>query len=196
MSGRSLGMRHRVARWVLAGLLAAAAPAFAAQPIAVANEGGIRDRWMLAPGVALATPAYPQAYVRRNDEVCVAVGYLLNPDGTTSDYALLRAWTSAGADEPEPGYWSAFAEAAGDALRQWRFQPRPEVAAPQPVYTVGTFVFGMRSGAATLRQRCAIPNLVLRLRELRAAARRPGGILSRLDLDAGDAYRREGGDGR
>jgi hypothetical protein len=174
----------------------AAGPALAAQPIPVVNEGGIRDKWMLAPGTTIATPAYPQAFVRRNDEVCIAVGYLLNADGTTSDYALLRAWTSAGEDAPEPGYWSAFAEAAGDALKQWRFQPRPEVAMAQPVYTVGTFVFGMHGASTALRQRCVIPNLVARLRELKAAARRPGGILPRLDLgpEAGVAYRREGGD--
>src|SRR5262245_28988448 len=116
-------------------LLSAACGTAAAGDIPVVNEGGIRDRWMLADGVKLVVPQYPPQFARRHDTVCIGVGYLLKPDGTTSDFALLKGWTSAGADEPVPGYWSAFAEAAGDALKQWRFKPRPEVAQAKPVYT-------------------------------------------------------------
>src|SRR5690348_13744009 len=73
--------------------LACATTVRAANHIPVTNEGGIRDRWMLADGVTLAAPVYPQAFVRRGDEVCVAVGYLVRADGTTSDYALVKAWS-------------------------------------------------------------------------------------------------------
>ncbi|WP_036170149.1 hypothetical protein [Noviluteimonas dokdonensis] len=166
-------------------MLALALPSLAADPIAVVNEGGIRDKWMLAPGVPLATPQYPAQFVRRHDTVCLGVGYLLRPDGTTSDFALLRGWTSAGDDEPEAGYWQAFAESAGDALRRWRFQPRPEVTQAKPVYTVATFVFGGSSAAAQNRSKCAIPNLVQRLRELKAARDRrtaSGDVLDDLEL--------------
>ena len=160
----------------------ACAVAHASDRIAVANEGNIRDRWMLAEGVPLATPVYPPAYLSRGDSVCVAVGYLLNPDGTTSDFALLKAWTSAGTREPVAGYWAAFAGAAGDALKQWRFKPRPEVATPVPVYTVGTFVFGIRGAPTELRKRCALPDLADRLRQLRGAPHREAVVLDRLDL--------------
>jgi hypothetical protein len=77
--------------------------ALAADGIPVVNEGTIRDKWMLKEGVPIAVPAYPVHLARRGDEVCVAVGYLVNPDGTLTDYALLKAWTSGGGtDEPEP----------------------------------------------------------------------------------------------
>ena len=159
--------------------------AFAGQGIPVVNEGGIKDKWMLAEGVPLAVPQYPPQFVRRHDTVCVGLGYLLNPDGTTSDFALVKAWTSAGAKEPEEGYWGSFAESAANALRQWRFKPRPEVAQAQPVYTIATFVFGGTGAANEFRSRCAVPKLAVRLRELRAAKDRrvATSVLDRLDLE-------------
>lgn len=192
--------RWRIGLCCMAIALATAPPAAAApaadQRIGVANEGGIRGAWTLAPGAQLAAPEYPQAFLARGDAVCVGVGYLLNPDGSTSDFTMLRAWNSAsGESEPDPGYWSAFAEAAADALKQWRFQPRPEVTDPKPVYTVATFVFGAKGAMADLRSHCAIPNLAVRLRELQAGrSRRIAGseILERLDLgtvvDPNDPY--------
>jgi hypothetical protein len=167
-------------------MLALAGPASALDKIEVTNEGGIRDHWMLAPGVPLAVPQYPPQFAHRHDTVCIGVGYLLKPDGTTSDFALLKGWTSAGSSEPEAGYWSAFAESAADALKQWRFQPRPEVAQAKPVYTVATFVFGNGPGvAAAQRSKCAVPNLVARLRELKASRDHrtaTGDVLDDLDL--------------
>jgi hypothetical protein len=181
-------------RWpVLLCCALACATVRAADRIPVANEGGIRDRWMLADGVTLAAPNYPQEFIRRGDEVCVAVGYLLKADGTTSDYTLVKAWSSAGAtSEPAPGYWSAFAEAAADALKQWRFKPRPEITTATPVYTVGTFVFGMRGAKNELRQHCTVPNLAARLRELKSGARR-NMLLESLDLGPTSDYQRDTG---
>jgi len=181
---------------VLCGALAASS-AFAADGIRVVNEGGIRDKWMLKEGVPLTVPSYPVHLAKRGDEVCVALGYLVNPDGTLSDFAMLKSWTSAGngSDEPEDGYWMAFAEAAGDALKQWRLQPRPEVARAEPVFTVGTFVFGSKGTASTARDHCKIANLIALLRDLESSSthRRAPEILSRLDLrDAMDNRRRVG----
>ena len=179
----------------LCGLLAASS-AFAEDGIRVVNEGGIRDKWMLKEGVPLTVPSYPVHLAKRGDEVCVALGYLVNPDGTLTDFALLKSWSSAtgGSGEPEPDYWAAFAEAAGDALKQWRLQPRPEVTRAEPVYTVGTFVFGSKN-AASARDHCRIPNLIALLRDLEHATthRRAPEILGRLDLrDDMDNRRRIG----
>lgn len=177
----------RIGMVAMAVAMATALPAAADQRIGVANEGGIRGQWTLAPGARLAVPEYPQAFVKRGDTVCVGVGYLLNPDGSTSNFTLLKAWNSAsGTEEPDAGYWSAFAEAAADALKQWRFTPRPEVTHPKPVYTVATFVFGTKGAMASNRSHCAIPNLAGRLRELLGGRRVAGSeILERLDLGTG-----------
>jgi hypothetical protein len=165
------------------------ASAQAPEKIAVANEGGIRDRWMLAPGASLPVPAYPKAYEASGAEVCVAIGYVLNADGTTSDFSLLKSWS---ADEPKlhrDQYWSTFAADASAALARWKFAPRPEVTGPKPVYTVATFLFGA-TNATELRRKCAIPSLSTRLVELRYDAKAGrkmafAGVFDRLDLDPG-----------
>lgn len=171
----------------LAGCLllgALCTPTFAAERIRVVNEGGIRDEWTLPPGYKLAMPTYPAAYVEQRAEVCVAIGYLINPDGSTSDFALLQSWTSADVSKSNQDYWAAFANAAAQALSQWHFQPRPEVAVPRPVYTVATMLF---AATPDLRKHCAIPNLAIRLRELRqdTGARRKmnTALYDRLELD-------------
>lgn len=153
-----------------------AAPLQAAEPVRVVSEGGIRDEWMLADGVKLVAPAYPAAFARRGDNVCMAVGYLINPDGTTSDFSLLKAWASStgGDKEPEPGFWAAFAKVGAVALAQWRFKPRPEVASPRPTYTVSTMTMMGKQAEdiVALRKRCAIEDLAATKAALEDLARR------------------------
>lgn len=172
---------------LMASLLGAQANA--SDKIRILNEGGIRDEWTLAPGAKLPVPAYPEAYAASQAETCVAIGYLLNPDGTTSDFALLKAWSAAEPKKDRETYWGVFAQHASNALAHWAFVPRPEVGSPRPVYTVATFLFAS-SSPVELRKRCAIPNLVLRLVELRQdnkAKRRMAGndLFDRLDIDPG-----------
>lgn len=112
----------------------------------IANEGRIGDRWALADGVQLAMAQYPPALAPRGDDVCVALGYQINEDGTTSDFAVLKQWNSATEeDEPVDGYWAQFAQSAADALGQWRFKPKDGVA-PRPTYTVATVGFSGGKG--------------------------------------------------
>lgn len=130
--------------------------------VRVVNEGGIRDQWMLADGVKLAAPGYPAAFANRGDNVCVAVGYAIKSDGSTTDFALLKAWTSSTAEkEPVDGFWDAFAQASAGALSQWKFKPRPEISSPQPTYTVATMHFMGKhaTDAVELRNRCKISDL-------------------------------------
>ncbi|TKR30772.1 hypothetical protein FCE95_11780 [Luteimonas gilva] len=157
-----------MATFVVAGLasallLASAASVAAKDRIAIVDEGGIRKEWKLADGAKLAAPAYPAEFAARGDNVCVAVGYAIQADGSTSDFSLLKAWASStdGDREPAPGFWEGFAQAAGAAVAQWKFAPRPEVAEPRPVYTVATMHFIGREAAdpAALRARCAISDL-------------------------------------
>jgi hypothetical protein len=154
---------------------------FAADKIRVVNEGDIRDEWILPAGFKLAVPTYPAEYAAQRAEACVAIGYLVNADGSTSDFALLKSWTSANVPSGSTReYWSSFAQASAQALSQWRFQPRPEVQAARPVYTVATLLFAAQT--PELRARCAIPNLAARLRELRGES----GTRRRMDVDLYD----------
>lgn len=140
--------------------------AHAADDTRIVNEGRIGDQWMLADGVKLAAPGYPAAFADKGDNVCIAMGYLIKPDGSTGDFALLRAWTSSNADkdadkEPVAGFWEAFSQAGVGALSQWRFKPRPEVSAVRPTYTVATLHFMGKQAAdvGELRDHCKISDL-------------------------------------
>ena len=152
--------RIRHATLVLS-LCCIATAAVAADRNRIVNEGGIRDEWMLADGVTLAVPGYPAEFKDRADNVCVAIGYAIDPrTGNTGDFTVLKQWSSAGA-EPVDGYFSAYATSAAGALSQWKFKPRPEVSKPQRTVTVATMTFTGkdRMDPAVLRSNCAIADL-------------------------------------
>lgn len=133
----------------------------------VVDEGKIGDQWMLAEGAALAGADYPPRYLDSGADVCVALGYRIKPDGTTSDFEVLKQWSSSGDEEPSEGFWEAFAHAGAGALSQWRFQPKPGVGVPRPTYTVATFGFtnGTEAKAlAEVRRNCVIGDLAAHLK--------------------------------
>lgn len=146
---------------------ASASDAFPGKDTIVANEGRIGDRWMLAEGATLATPAYPAHLAARGDDVCLALGYRILPDGSTSDFRVLKQWSS-GAGEQQDDYWRSFAEAGADALSQWRFQSRPGVVV-RPTYTVATVVFSGKPGEGPeTRAHCQVGDLAALLQDASA----------------------------
>lgn len=178
---------RRTGMWVVGlGCLLAAAQASAGERIKVKDEGGIRDAWNLAPGTQLVVPPYPPEHAANKADVCVAVGYLIGKDGTTSEFSMLKSWASTKPAGDGDAYWGTFARYASAALSQWRFAPKPEVADPKPVYTVATFVFSDRP-TAELRGNCAIPSLQMHLLELRndprMGRRMSRGIFAQLEID-------------
>jgi len=134
--------------------------------VAIASEGRIGNKWMLAVD-KLAMPQYPDGYAKEARDVCIALGYEIAPDGSTSGYRVLKQWNSqTQAIEPVDGFWANFANAGVDAVSQWKFKPRPEVTAPQPVFTVATLTWQTRqdTNPATLRGKCRIDDLAVFLR--------------------------------
>jgi len=131
----------------------------AGEQLRIVNEGGIKDQWTLAEGTRLAAPGYPAHLVEQGDSVCLALGYAIQADGTTSDFSVVKSWSSGG-DQPD-AYWDAFAQASAGAVSQWKFAPRPEVNKPQPTYTVATMQFMGKPAmdGAELRGHCRIDDL-------------------------------------
>jgi hypothetical protein len=125
----------------------------------IVNEGGIKDQWTLAEGATLAAPGYPAQFVERGDSVCLALGYAIKPDGSTSDFSVVKSWSSGG-KQPD-AYWDAFAQASAGAVSQWKFAPRPEVNKAQATYTVATMQFMGKPAmdGAELRGHCRIDDL-------------------------------------
>ena len=148
-------------------LLGACGIAHAADTIRMVDEGGIRTQWTLAAGATLAMPQYPVDVARSAPvDACMALGYRIAPDGTTSDFRVLKQWNDAsGAIEPVDGAWAAFAQSAADAVSQWKFAPRAD-ASPEAVYTVATLTWQTRkdTNPVTLRNRCKIDDLVVFMR--------------------------------
>lgn len=133
----------------------------------IVNEGGIRDQWTLADGVTLAVPGYPAEFEERGDNVCMAIGYAIDPKtGDTSEFTVLKQWSSGGKD-PAEGYWAAYAQAGAGALAQWKFKPLPEVASPKRTVTVATMTFNGKKqmDPVALRAKCAISDLAATLQK-------------------------------
>ena len=151
--------------------------------VRVANEGAIRDAWAAAPGSKFVAPGYPAAFASRADEVCLALGYRIGPDGKTSEFILLKAWNSAsGEHEPVAGFWDAFSQAAAAAVGQWQFAPKAGVDNPRPVDTVATLTFGGTGDQASLRAHCRIGDLASFLEQAKLQRARRGDM-NRHQLD-------------
>lgn len=151
----------------------------------IANEGSIGDKWMLSDGETLATAQYPGYMAPRGDNVCIALGYLINKDGSTSEFSVLKQWNSeSGEKEPVDGFWQAFAVAGADAVSQWKFKPRPGVDNPVPTRTVAILGFNAGQGvdAAELRNHCHIADLRAHLADLGRQGKSDG--INRHELDA------------
>jgi len=136
----------------------------------IANEGTIGDKWMLADDAPLPMAGYPAGFVTRGDDVCLAIGYRIGEDGSTSDFAVLKQWNSAkGDEEPVDGYWQAFAEAGANALSQWKFKPRPETRVTRETYTVATMAFtGTKTVGGDTRSHCQTRDLAGLIQESKA----------------------------
>jgi hypothetical protein len=169
----------------LAAVMFSGAAAAAANKIAVADESKLAEHWSLVPGTQLMPP-YPEAYAKDPEQVCMVVGYLVNPDGHTSDFALLKSWTSGSNSRSRNEFWAEFADLASRAVAQWRYAPK-DAGSKAPVYTAATFVFGDPKAALDTQSHCAVPDLGARIVELRYDPRAhrmmSRGIFSRLDID-------------
>ena len=154
-------------------LLSCLATAGASEQVKVVPEGGLAKDWIVQPGHALAAPGYPATFTDRGDDVCVAIGYRVQPDGTTSDYVMLGGWNSSRRyQQPATGYWDAYSQAGAAALSQWRFAPKQVsgMAANAAVDTVAVMTFRGESSSRTtsdVRAKCAVPNLVARMHYVR-----------------------------
>ncbi len=158
----------------------------------IANEGTIGDKWMLADGAKLATAEYPGYFAERGDDVCIALGYKINKDGTTSDFSVLRQWNSEAEDkEPVDGFWKAFAESAAHAVSQWKFKPRPDAGAPVTTLTVATLGFNGKKGVdpVALRGHCKIADLTDAIEQAKTKRAQRGSLNRHVEESKRDTLR-------
>jgi hypothetical protein len=134
--------------------------------VRIVDEGKLGLTHRLAAGTDLAAPGYPMSYSKTGDDVCIALGYTVKPDGTTGDFRLLSAWTSDRAQaEKSDRYLDTFAAAAAQAVSRWRFETRSGVAST-PVATVATLSFQGSGSTQGLQARCRITDLAAHYQRL------------------------------
>lgn len=103
--------------------------------------------------------SYPLQFAGANDDVCVAVGYTVNPDGSTGNYHLLRAWSSdRQRAETDPRYLQAFMTAASEAVSRRHYVTE---GASAPVATAATITFAGSGEARRLADRCRVSELAM-----------------------------------
>jgi len=167
-------------------MLLTAGSAAAADNVTILTEGGAGQYWRPV-AETIAMPAYPGIVADKSEDVCVGVGYLLNPDGSTSDFAVLNAWGSKTADKkPTDPHFLPFAQNALAAVQRWKFTSTSGAASKvKSIYTAATFAFSTTPGsdAAALRGHCTIADLPDFIAKAQADAYRRRGNLNKGVLD-------------
>lgn len=148
------------------------------RPLRIADEGTIAKDWTPVGNAALATPAYPTVTGNR-DDVCVALGFRINRDGTTSDFSLLKAWSAGSADAPPPDReLKPFLQAAAAAVSTWRFAATPDASANRVVYTAASiaFVSDPTHQGTEVSAHCRISNLKQFIADAQSQANKRGSL--------------------
>ena len=151
------------ARFILASAatFAVAAGAFAADKIRIVDTDVAAKEWVPLAGKPLVAAPYP-ALADKSRDVCVNLGYLINKDGSTSDFGVLRVWSSENpAVDASPKALQPFVQSAAAAASMWKFEVTPGANKDRVVYTSAPIAFVGAKGtpAAEVRQRCQVVDL-------------------------------------
>jgi hypothetical protein len=149
----------RIVPMLGAALAVLAGPAVA-ERITIVSEADAARIWAPATGVARVVAGYPDAAGDKSQDVCVNIGFLINKDGSTSDFTELKAWSSRSPDaDARPEGVQPFVQSAAAAVSLWRFEPVK--GKPRSIYTSASFGFaGSRSlPTEQVRAHCAIDDL-------------------------------------
>jgi TonB family protein len=87
--------------------------------------------WIAEKKVA---PVYPTKSLRNHEEGCVAVGFIIEPDGTTSNHQTVIAFPS-----------SNFNKSAIRAAKQFVYKPSEQNSVREVVFTTNSFTFQITS---------------------------------------------------
>lgn len=163
---------------------ALASLAVAAERITIVSESKSSELWSPAPGAVRVIAGYPTGVVDKSQDVCVNIGYLINKDGTTSNFTQMKAWSrrSPGV-EPKPESVQPFVQSAAAAVSMWRLAPRSGKA--RAIYTSATFAFDGSKTATPeqIRANCSIGDLPKFVAEAKREEDRRGN-LARAQQDA------------
>ena len=86
-----MAARARIhATLVIAAALAATVASAEDRRLNIINEGTAPGTWQPV-AETMAVPAYPGVVADKSEDVCVSIGYMIDDEGSTSDFAVLDA---------------------------------------------------------------------------------------------------------
>lgn len=149
-------------------LLSASLPLAGANPVELREREKVADLWTLT-NAKQNPPFYPADNLLERKMGCVAVGFQIEADGSTSDVQVLRVVAN-DVDEKQ-------ARRFGDATKVWAEKLQyAAVGRPRPVFTyeITTFTLNSSEGSAktteemsaSLEQRCVIEDFPATMHKL------------------------------
>lgn len=160
-----------------AGAMLLAFVASASGRVAIVSEHQVGEDWTPAPDLPRVLVGYPASAADKSRDVCVSIGFMIEKDGSTSNFSHVKSWSSATPDaEPAPEQLQPFVQSAAAAVSMWKFVPATRK--PRPVYTSAAFVFeGSQSpGPDAIRARCRIENLTAFVSQAKEREARKGDL--------------------
>ncbi|MBC7655669.1 MAG: hypothetical protein H7147_00680 [Frankiaceae bacterium] len=155
----------------------ASAPVESADRVIIVSESELGQRWSPLPGSVRVVAGYPTVVSDPSQDVCVNIGFLINLDGSTSNFVEMKSW-HAGASEGDPTAEQIrpFAQSAAAAVSLWRFSPVSGKS--RPTYTTATFAFdGSKSVASgQIMERCRVDDLPAYVAEARREVEKRGSL--------------------
>lgn len=162
--------------WGLAiASLTVATAAFAAYPVKIIDEGRLAQNGITSDS-KFTPPGFPASLAAKGDSVCITLGYKIQADGTTTDFGVLKSWSSASEDKrPEGSYWEDVMNVTGTAVSEWKFR-KADGDNLVPVYTAATFSFRGtdQMEPSQLRAKCLITDLTAHVQEIKGKRYRNG----------------------
>jgi hypothetical protein len=125
------------------------------RPVKIVDEAVSRKDWApVQPQMRAPTPA-GEAH-----DVCVALGFKINRDGSTSDVVLLMGRID-GQDAGQDPRLTPYAQAAAAAVGSWRFEATPDASSNRVMFTSGSVAFARPGGPGeqAVREQCVISDL-------------------------------------
>jgi TonB family protein len=95
--------------------------------------------WIVEKQVA---PEYPGNSLRKGEEGCVTVGFIIEPDGTTSNHRAVVAFPS-----------NDFNKSGIEAARQFVYKPSEQNPSREAVFTSDTFTFQIQKSTEADEQK-------------------------------------------
>ena len=146
---------------VVAAALAATAVRADDHRLNILDEGEVLATWRPV-AETLAMPAYPGVIADKSEDVCVSIGYMINDDGSTSDFAVLDAWgAQAEGIKPIDPHFLPYSQNALAAVQRWHYQSEGGTRVHRRrVYTAASFAFSTTGAdVEALKTRCRIADL-------------------------------------